>query len=134
MGKYIKGIFSIFIVFTIIKPIFYIKDNDFKYETILNPQNIELQHHFIDYINKEKIDEYEEYCNEILQKKGINNAVIEINYTFDNEYQIKIEEVLVNLKNSVIISDKEHIDIIKEIKLNVASYLNVNEGLVKVYE
>ena len=133
-GKFIKSIFSLFIVFTIIKPMFYLKNNEFKYEDIFNQSEIELQFGFIEYVFQSKIDEYENNCIEILENSGVNNAFVEIIYSNDKETTIKIECVLINLENSVIISDKSHIDIIKEIKFNVANYLRISDDLVKIYE
>ena len=134
IGKYIKSIFSLFIVFTIIKPLFYIKNSEFNYENIFNQNEIELQFGFIEFISQEKIKEYENNCINILEKVGVNNALVEIIYSNDNQSKIKIEFINVNLKNSVIISDKSHIDIIKEIKNNISTYLNVSIESVKIYE
>ena len=134
LGKHIKSIFSIFIVFTIIKPIIYIKDNDFNYQNIFNQDNIELQYDFIDYISNEKIEEYEKNCVDILEQNGIKKASVKLTYSLNNTQEIIIKFVSVDLKNSVINSDKAHIDIINEIKKLLATYLNIGIDLVNVYE
>ena len=134
IGKYIKSIFSLFIIFTIIKPLFYIKESEFDYKNIFYQNNIELQYDFIEYVSQEKINEYEKQCLKILENSGIQKSLLKISYSLEVDSKIKIEQVTINLKNSVIISDKEHIDIIKESKQNIASYLNIKEDLVKIYE
>ena len=103
MGKYIKGIFSLFIVFIIIKPLSYIKENDFDYTAIINQESVDLQYDFIEYISLKKIEEYKEICLDILINNGIQKGDIEINYLLDDLSNIKIEEVKVNLQKAVII-------------------------------
>lgn len=132
MGKYIKSIFSLLIVFTIIKPIIYIKNTDFSFQNFFIQDNFELQYGFINYISEEKMVEQEKYCIKILEEIGVKNSNIDINYCLDDDLNITIELVYVDLKNSVINSDKEHIDIVKEIKQKISSYLNIKENLVKI--
>ena len=134
IGKYIKSIFSLFIVFTIIKPLFYIKNTEFKYEDIFDQNEIELQFSFIEFISEEKINEYENNCLIILENEGVSNGIVEIVYSHEDQSKIKIEFISVNLENSVIISDKSHIDIIKDIKKNISTYMNINIDSVKIYE
>ena len=134
MGKFIKGIFSIFVLLTIIKPIIYIKDGGFNYQNIFNQSNFELQDEFIEYVSQEKINEYENNCQNILEKNGIQNAFVDIFYALDENLMIIIKSTSIDLKNSVIKSDKAHIDIIKAVRKEIASYLNVKEDLVKIYE
>jgi hypothetical protein len=59
--------------------------------------------------------------------------VVEIEYSLLDNRQIKREKVSVNLENAVIISEKEHIDIIDEIRNIVSEYLTVNKENVVIY-
>ena len=132
IGKFIKSILSLFIVFTIIKPIIYIKNVDLNYQNFFNQNNFELQYDFIDFISEEKVEEQEKNCIKVLEECGIKNSIVDINYSLDNDLKINIDFVYIDLKKSVINSDKAHIDIIKEIKQNISSYLKIKENLVKI--
>ncbi len=134
MGKYIKNIFSLLTMFVIIKPVIYLKDYDFNYEQIINSSEIVLQDSFLDFVNNKKVKEYEENCNKIIKEKGIEGAIININYQIDKNQNLKIFNVQINLKNSVIISNKEHIFIKEEIIAGIASYLNIKQDVVFIYE
>ena len=134
MGKYIKSIFSLLTMLVIIKPIINIKESDFYYEQIVGADNFVLQDNFIEYINNKRIDVYKQNCLKIINDIGIKNPEIDINYVIEDNQNIKISFVKINLQNSVIISDKQHIDIKEEMITDIASYLNINKNMVAIYE
>ncbi len=134
MGKYIKGIFSLLTVLVVIKPILYIKNTEIDYQKILSSDNIIYQDNFLDYINNKRVEEYEKNCLKIISEIGVDNAIIKIDYVNDENKGLQINFVKINLQNSVIISNKEHINIKEEIITDIASYLGINKNMVVIYE
>ncbi len=134
MGKYIKSIFSLLTMLVVIKPIVYIKDINFDYQQIIGADEIALQDDFLIYVFDKKIEEYEQNCVEIVEKVGIKNANINIEYDIEENQNIKINFVKINLQNSVIISDEQHINIKEEMITDIASYLNIKKNMVIIYE
>ena len=101
---------------------------------IFNSNNVSVQTDFIDYTANKKVGLYEEKCLEIAKKSGINGAEVDIYYKISSKGDLNIENVIINLQNSEFITDKAHIDIIDELKMSVAKYLNVRTDLVVFYE
>ncbi len=134
MGKYIKNIFSLLTMFVMIKPIIYVKEGNFNYEQIIGANEIVLQDGFLEFVYNKRIEEYEENCNKIIEEIGVKGAGVNINFNINKNQDIDIYSVQINLKNSVIILDKPHINIKEEIIADIASCLNVNKDLVMIYE
>lgn len=130
MGKYVRGIFSFFVMLVIIQPIFTNKISLINFSTA-NDNEIYIQENYVDFVIKKRIESYESDCVIIAKKCGIENAKIEVDYSIDQNGQICINNVNLNLKDSVIISDKEHIVILKETKSAIAKYLGIDENKVK---
>lgn len=133
-GKFIKSIFSILILFVAIKPMATFSkiqlDNNIVYSEEID---IEIQKDYIKFTFEKKKAEYEQNCYKILENLGVSNAKIEIFYS-DTDLVFNIENVKIDLSNSVIISDKEHIFIIEEIKEKITSYLCINDSILVINE
>ena len=134
MGKYIKSIFSLLTILVVIKPIVYIKDINLDYQQIIGVDDIAFQDDFLMYVFDKKIKEHEQNCVEIVEKIGVKNANINIEYDVKENQNIIINFVKINLQNSVIISDEQHINIKEEMIADIASYLNINKNMVIIYE
>jgi len=134
IGNYIKGIFSILLILAIIKPIFAIGKIDYNIENVLSQNVVILQDDFISFTNDKKVQNFTEKCEKIIEEIGIEKAVVNIDYFVDENNQIIIKYVNVNLRNSVIILDKEHIDIIEDVKTAISDYLNLDFNKVIIYE
>lgn len=134
MGKYIKAMFSILIIFLIVQPIIQLKNNQTNYTQIFSENKVELQTNYINYMTQKKVSTYETKCVKKIEEIGVKNADVSINYQLLENGDFNIVLVQINLENSVIISNKEHIDILEEITLSVANFLIINEDLVTIYE
>ena len=132
MGKFVKNIFSILTMLVIIKPLIYLKDGNFNFEQFAG-SDIVIQTDFLDYIYQKRVDEQTKICLKIIEENGIKNAKVDINFEIENQ-DIKIKLVQINLQDSVIISDKGHIDIKEEIVAEISSYLFVEKEVVIIYE
>lgn len=132
-GKVIKGILPFIVLLSVVKPIL-----NFNYELNVNeifvPTQTEeiYQEDFLYSITRKRIVCLEKNCENILNAKGITGANVNIEYDYENG-SYKINLVTVNLKNSVINSDKEHIDI-NEIEATIKNFLAVDKGMVKIIE
>lgn len=129
MGKYVKGIFSFFVMLVILQPIFTNNLSQIDFSTGNN--EFFIQENYVDFVIEKRVESYESDCIVIAQKCGIENAKVNVDYSIDQNGQIYINNVNLNLKESVIISDKEHIVILKETKLAIAKYLKIDENKVK---
>ena len=134
IGNYVKGMFSILVILVIVKPMFTIVETDYNFQNIFSENAIVLQEDFLNFTNDKKIQNIVKNCEEILKELGIENAFVDIDYDVSNYNQINITMIKVNLKNSVIISDKEHMYIIEDIKSIICKYLSVNSDKVIIYE
>ena len=132
-GKVIKGILPFIVLLSVVKPIL-----NFNYEQNVNeifvPTQTEeiYQEDFLYSITRKRIVCLEKNCENILNAKGITGASVNIEYDYENG-SYKINLVTVNLKISVINSDKEHIDI-NEIETTIKNFLAVDKGMVKIIE
>ena len=127
LGKFIKSVFSLLLIFVAMKPIIKLKNGDFNYSTILISSETVLQEEYFDFFNNEKILAYKINCNKILNELGISNADIDFTYEIDKENKILFRSVSLNLINAVINSDKEHIVIIESAKQRIKDYLDLSD-------
>ena len=134
MNSYIKSILSILVILVIIKPMLTTTINDYDFDKILNQDVVVLQDDFLNYTNDKKIQNIIKKCKTIINEIGIENPVVNIDYFVEENNQITIKEAKINLRNSVIISDKEHIDIIEDVKTVISDYLNIASDKVIIYE
>ena len=133
MKPHIKKTFTLLLIVVIIEPIFNIKDIDINFEDALNLDSVEIQSNYLDFMNKLELVNIENNCKDLLENINISNAEIKLNYEL-NSNKILINKVNVNLINSVIKSDKEHIFIIEDIKNVLSEYLKIDKKLVLIDE
>lgn len=134
IGKLIKSVFSILIIFVIISPIANIKNQDVSFENFINTSEIVYQNDYLDFIANKKAKELENESKKIIENLGVNNVFVNICYMHNNLEKFIVKSVEVNLKNAVIISDKAHINIKEQIRTELSSYLEIDKNLVLVNE
>ena len=130
----IKCCFSLVSILVVLQPILSLNISELNFTSVFNGNEIVLQENYLNYVNNEKINNYTQNCISLLDDLGINGAEVIIQTSLNDDFDIKFEKVQVNLKNSVLISDKEHIDIIEDIKKTLSDYLKIEEKLVVIYE
>lgn len=134
LNKFIKCYLSLIIMIVIIQPITSIKSLNFSFENVFQGNQIELQYDYLEYVANIRINNYIDNCKKIAKDVGVDGLIVEIMYEIDENNEIIFNNVLLNFKNSVIISDKEHIDIIEEVKTSICKYLDVEQNKVVIYE
>ena len=135
LGKLIKSVFALLSILVIIQPLVNLKNGnaDFTVPSITEGNEIVLQQDYLQYIVEKRNQAKEETCEDILNKNGIEGAVVDIEFITDNKASYEIKKVTVNLENSVIISDKEHIDIIEIALAEIADYLDTEREVIELY-
>ena len=134
MQKYIKSIFSIFVVFVMMYPIINmdISKIDFN-KFIYNDSSITLNDRYLDSFNKSYKKSLEELTEKQLETKGFMNVDVEILYIMlKNKFEI--QKVILNAQNLVINNEAVHIDKYKEMKNIVIRLLYIEENKVVINE
>ena len=133
-AKFIKQLFSVIMIFVLLQP-FVNKDLFYEQSFVYNDKISFIQNDFLEYAHDKNVSIHYENINKILMNFGVENTNIDMfYYTTDENYNLKIEKVVVNLENSVIKTDREHIDIIDQIKSSIANYLSLDKNLVVIYD
>lgn len=97
-NKYIKGIFSLLIVFVIISPLPKFLNNDFNLNKILNEVNTEVDLNFISNINKQKAKAITDLIVAELKNENIELNGLEINCNYLQE-EFEIMSIFVDISN-----------------------------------
>lgn len=135
-NKLIRSVFALLTLLVIVQPLVSLKTGEAEIviPSITNDNEIYLQEDFLGYIIEKRNENKEKECGKILSEKGINGAFVEIGYITDGKASYEIKKVTVNLTESVIFPDKEHIDIIEVIRTEIADYLKTDKEVIYIYE
>ena len=131
INKYIKSVFSIFVVAVIISPVvkFISNKNGIK----LDYNNYELDKELVEYIYEKRVDNEENKIEIYLNDEGFSEVDINIEYSINNN-EIEYLSCNVNLKNLVILADKQHINKYEFIKGIVKDFTNMTDEEIMIYE
>lgn len=134
MQKYIKSVFSIFVVFVMIYPIINIDINKIDFNKfIYNDSSITLNDRYLDNFHKSYKKSLEELTEKQLETKGFLNVDVEISYIMLNN-KFEIQKVILNAQNLVINNEVVHIDKYKEMKNVVMEFLYIEGNKVVINE
>ncbi|MEG2454260.1 MAG: stage III sporulation protein AF, partial [Clostridia bacterium] len=130
-NKYIKGIFSIVIIFVIISPLPKLLNRDMNFDTIFDfSADIKLDNEFLNNVASKKYYEKEKSVEKLLKEKGYDNTSVSI---VENSRNLTIiDYVNVNLSKSSIDKNSAHIDISNKVKAIVSNFLNLDLDQVRV--
>ena len=107
INKYIKSIYAIFVVAVIISPL--TKVLNCEHDFSIKYDDFEISQELLNYIYNARVDNLEEDIMNILESNGISGIVININFSSENN-ELSYHSCLVDIKNMVISSDKQHIN------------------------
>ena len=133
LSNFIKKTLSVLLIFVIIQPIIKLRDKELNFNLMDDVFNVETQTNYLEYVGNKKVISIQNQCVEIVKKCGINGAIVELTYDFDEEYKLQILSSKIILSNSVIKEDKSHIDIIEQAKELISKHLNIEKENVYVY-
>lgn len=130
-SKYIKSLFGIFVLAVIISPVvkFLNNNHDFKLEYI----DYEVNQTLLNYINNQKIIALSENIEGELENNGFNNIDIKINYSTEDNILI-YNSCEINLKNLVIVEDKQHINKYEFIIEVVKTHTSLTDEVIIFHE
>lgn len=132
--KYIKSVFSIFVVFVMIYPVTNIDINNLDFNKFLyNQTSVELNENYIKNYNNEYKKSLENLITTQLENKGFKGVDVEISYNLSS-LKFEIEKVQLNTKNLVINTNSPHINKYNEMKDIVVSVLSIDEKKVVINE
>ena len=117
----------------ILEPIVNIDKNEIIFNAFYQ-NDTTIQTSYLDYFNEQMILDKQKKCEQILQSYGIDNSFVSIAYEIDENNTIIVKKIQINLKNSVINSDKDNINIIARAKNAIKNFLSVNEEQIEIYE
>lgn len=126
-NKYIKSIYSIFVVAVILNPLitFFAKTKNVE----INYNDFETSQTLIDYINTQKIKSVESIIIEDLKQKGVTNIKININYAWQDN-QLIYKSCLIDLKNMVYQPTDKHTNKYELITEVVQHHTNLSNEVI----
>ena len=131
INKYIKSIFSIFVVAVLISPLIKFLSNKDIYT--LHYDDYQINEKLIGYINNQTIKSIENKIKNTLEQEGFSGIDINLNYSTNNN-EIIINFCEINLKNLSITSDKQNINKYEFISGVVKENTNLAEEVILFYE
>lgn len=125
-AKYIKSVFSIFVVYVLISPVLTMIKKDYDITKYVQQGNIEVNQVLLNNIYKDQIEAKSTDIENALEKEGYSGVKVKILYNIvDN--QIILEKVKINLDNLVITSPNENINKYQHIRQVVAQSIEIKE-------
>lgn len=125
-AKYIKGIFSIFVVYVLINPIVVMLKSDFDISKYVQQGNMEVNEVLLKNIYQEQITAKSAYIEDVLQEAGYENTKVIIQYKIEQN-NIVLEKIKINLDNLVITRPNQNINKYQHIRQVVAQSIEIRE-------
>lgn len=134
MAKTIKTVTATVTLLIMIAPIPVILKNGFTLKNgDITEFKLKTDENYLEYVNEKKLNVLERGAEKRLEEGGIRGAKVEIRATNESE-EIKIVQVIINLSESVIDGNNEHINKNELAVELVSGFLNVGKGEISVYE
>ena len=131
INKYIKSVFSIFVVAVIISPVvkFISNKNGIK----IDYTDYEMDKQLIEYIFEKRTENEENKIEIYLKDNGYDKIDINLNYSINNN-ELDYISCTINLENLVISADKQHINKYEFIKKTVKDFTNLTDEEIVINE
>ncbi len=131
VSKYIKSIYSIFVVAVILSPV--VKFLTKKDVYTLKYEDYQINEKLMNFIYNGRADELKAKIEKRLDDEGFKNIDIKINYSSNNN-EFQLNSIEVNLKNLVIQADKQHINKYEFISDVIKEFTNLTDEVILFYE
>lgn len=122
-NKFIKGIFSLLVVFALISPLAKLKNADFDYSKIFASERIDVSESYLQKANEREQEKLIADLTEMLETKGIKVEKIVLNLkdgNINNIEKVSVQTTQTNLSETV-----------KEL---ISTRLAIDKSLITVYE
>ena len=124
INKYIKGVYSIFVIAVLISPITNLMSKAKNFTIQYEEYNV--NENLLNHIGKMQTSALENDIEKELTENGFSNVDIILNFSIENDL-IKYVSCKINLKNVVISADKQHINKYEYIKGVVIENTNLTD-------
>lgn len=124
--KYIKAIFSFFVIVVIIAPLPKLVKSDIDIDSIIAGDDVTIQEDFIHQLNRDKLDAIASNIEGDLKEQGIDGTQVLLSANIFSS-NLKIEAVFVDLFELVISDEVEHINTHEIIIKTVKKYIDIEE-------
>lgn len=131
--KYIKGMYSIFVVFILLTPVANLVNKDFDLNELIDTTAVSVNEDYIEYITKARAEQMATYLEQKLDSEGMKNISIEVVYK-ETDLDISIEKIIVNIQNLVIDRKDKHINKYNVIKECILNSVKIEEGAISFNE
>ena len=131
VSKYIKSIYSIFIVVVIITPLAKLINSDWDWNSFFGGNEYTVNQNFIDNINEQNIDLFEQQLEDYINET-YEGAKIQISANFEGD-GMKLNYIFVDLSGLVINENNQHINYYTAVKELVSKQVNIDEERIIVY-
>ena len=125
-AKYIKSVFSIFVVYVLISPVLTMIKKDYDITKYMQQGNIEVNQTLLNNIYKDQIEAKTLDIQNTLEKAGYSGVKVSIIYKIVDD-KIFLEKVKINLDNLVITSPNTNINKYQHIRQVVAQSIEIKE-------
>ena len=125
-AKYIKGIFSIFVVFVLINPVINFFKKDFDISRYIITDGVSVDKKLLKNLYKNQIIATEQDIVNTLEANGYSGVIVNLEYEIVEE-KIKISKAKINLDKLVISSQNENINKYQFIRQVVTENFNILE-------
>lgn len=124
--KYIKSIFSIFVVYVLINPVINILKQDFDLSKYVQQGSIQVNETLLNNIYKDQIDAMANTIKDNLRSEGYEGVEVSVEYKIV-ENSVVLEKIKINLDNLVITSPETNINKYQLIRQVVAETVEISE-------
>lgn len=131
INKYIKSVYSIFIVAVLLSPLIKFVNGTNKIEFAYT--NFEIDQNLIDYINNTKVQNLNDSIIKTFEDNGLKNIDIKINYSIKDN-NIIYNSCIVNLENLAIEEHAQHINKYEFIKKVVGTFIELTDEEIIINE
>ena len=131
INKYIKSVFSIFVVAVIISPVVNFLSNKNGIE--LDYDNYEMDKQLIEYIFEKRAKNEENKIEIYFKENGLDKIDINLNYSINNN-ELDYISCTINLQNLVISADKQHINKYEFITKTVKDFTKLTDEEIVINE
>lgn len=134
--KYIKSIFACFVLFVIVSPLPKLLDYRIKDIDKGSPSAyVEIDDNFLEEYEKIHVKQCENKIKECLELENISVDTVEVETNKDNSGNVVIKKITIYLdEKSVMNLEKQHINIIRQVKDIIKKNMNVKEEDIYVYK
>ena len=131
VNKYIKSVYSIFVVAVLLMPLIRFINNSNGLE--LSYTDYELQENLLNYIYKNQVDNLEIKIEDQLSNNGFYKIDIELGFSIENN-ELNINSCKANLENLSISLESQHINKYEFIKKVVTEFTNLSSEEITICE